>query len=87
MIFCRPVTIRAMRMAFSFASAPPRVKKKRLRSPGVSSASMRPKRARTGLAMPGPAYTSSSACRLIPSMTRLSPWPMFTHMSCEFMSM
>ena len=36
MTFCRPVTIRAMRSAFSLASAPPRVKKNVFRSPGVT---------------------------------------------------
>ena len=35
---CRPVYLRALRMAASFASAPPEAKRKALRSAGVTSA-------------------------------------------------
>ena len=44
---------RAMRIAFSFASAPPLVKKKASMSPGVISASFHARRARTSVAMNG----------------------------------
>jgi hypothetical protein len=40
-------------MAFSLASAPPRVKKKVLMSAGVISASSWPRRARGSVAVPG----------------------------------
>ena len=43
MIFCRPVTQRAILMAFSLASAPPLVKNALVRLPGVISCSSRPK--------------------------------------------
>jgi len=46
MILCRPVTTRAMRMAFSLASAPPLVKKNVSMSPGVIAASFAPSLAR-----------------------------------------
>ncbi len=52
-IFCRPVTARAMRIAFSLASAPPSVKKTFSMSPGRSSASFSPRRARTSVVMKG----------------------------------
>ncbi len=46
---------RAALIAFSLASAPPRVKKSRLMSPGTSSARRWPRRARTGVAALGAA--------------------------------
>ena len=63
-IFCRPVAWRAILIAFSFASAPPLVKKKTSMSPGASSASLAPSRARGSCAMNGLAYASCSACSL-----------------------
>ena len=48
MILCRPVTQRATLIAFSFASAPPLVKKDIFRLPGVTSATSRQRRARLG---------------------------------------
>jgi hypothetical protein len=45
-IFCRPVNAFAIRIAFSFASAPPSVKKDFSRSPGHRVASLSPSRAR-----------------------------------------
>ena len=52
-IFWRPVTARAMRIAFSLASAPPRVKKDLAMSPGSRRARVSPRRARTSVAMNG----------------------------------
>ncbi len=52
-IFWRPVTCRASLMAFSFASAPPPVKKLTSISPGRISASFWPSRARGSWAMKG----------------------------------
>ena len=53
MILCRPVKKRASLIAFSFASAPPLVKKKTSMSPGVISASFAASRARGSVAMNG----------------------------------
>ena len=53
MILWRPVTIRAILIAFSFASAPPSVKNDFSMSPGNSSASFCPSSARTSYAMNG----------------------------------
>ena len=47
MIFCRPVTQRAILMAFSLASAPPLVKNALVKFPGVISYKSRPNSART----------------------------------------
>ena len=49
----RPVCSRAMRMAFSLASAPPLVKNTMSRSPGARSASSRASSPRLSLAMDG----------------------------------
>jgi hypothetical protein len=78
--------MRASLMAFSFASAPPFVKKNVSMSPGVISASFCPRRARGSVAMNGFAYASCSAWRWIASTTFGWPWPMFVHMSCELKS-
>ena len=60
-IFCRPVTARAILNAFSFASAPPLVKKNTSISPGAISASFAASRARGSVAMKGLAYGSTAA--------------------------
>ena len=73
--------IRATLIAFSFASAPPFVKKNVSMSPGVSSASFAPSRARGSVAMNGLAYASVAACSAMALTTRSSPWPMFVHIS------
>ena len=49
----RPVTVRAILIAFSLASLPPSVNSTLSMSPGRSSASFRPSRARTSVAMNG----------------------------------
>ena len=59
MILLRPVTRRASLTAFSFASAPPFVKNETDRSPGVTSASIRPSRERDSFAIGGPIVQSS----------------------------
>ena len=61
MILWRPVTIRASFTAFSFASAPPFVKNDTERSPGVTSASIRPSVERDSFAIGGPIVQSLSA--------------------------
>ena len=69
-------------MAFSFASAPPFVKKKTSMSPGAISASFAPRRARGSVAMNGFAYGQRR--RLLLDRlddTRSSPWPMLTHIN------
>ena len=76
----------AIRIAFSFASAPPSVKNDFSRSPGHSVASFSPSSARVSNAMNGEMYGSVSPCFAIASITRLSPWPMFTPISCELKS-
>src|SRR2546423_12628053 len=53
MILCRPVYQRASFTAFSFASAPPFVKKDIWRSPGVTSASSRASVDRASVAIGG----------------------------------
>ncbi|MND00721.1 hypothetical protein D3C83_194360 [compost metagenome] len=73
--------MRAMRIAFSFASAPPLVKKKVSMSPGVISASFAASRARTSVAINGFAYDNVSACFWIARTTRSSLCPMFTHIN------
>jgi hypothetical protein len=52
-IFGLPVRVRAILMAFSLASLPARVKKTLSMSPGSSSASLRPRRARGSVAIAG----------------------------------
>ena len=69
MILCLPVTQRATLIAFSFASAPPFVKKDIFRLPGVTSASSRPNVERGSVAIGGPIVASFSACSLIAAMT------------------
>ena len=81
MILCRPVYHRAILIAFSLASAPPLVKKKQSMSPGVTSASFAPSRARGSVAMNGLAYGSRAACSWIARTTRGSVCPMFTHIN------
>jgi len=86
MILWRPVARRAILMAFSFASAPPSVKNVFFRSPGVISASISPRIPRTSVAWYGDTYGSLAAWSWMALMTRRSPWPMFTFMSCELKS-
>jgi hypothetical protein len=69
MILCRPVYQRASLIAFSFASAPPFVKKDIVRFPGVTSASSRPSFDLDSLAIGGPIVQSSAACSLIAATT------------------
>ncbi len=76
-----PVAWRASLMAFSIASAPPRVKKTLSRSPGMISASLAPSRARISVANAGWTYCSLVAWAVMASMTRRSPWPMLTDIS------
>jgi hypothetical protein len=83
MTLCRPVYQRASLTAFSFASAPPFVKKDISRSPGVTSASRRASVERASVAMGGPIVQSFSACSLI-AATIFGCWcPMETLTSCE----
>ncbi len=83
MIFCRPVCSRARRMAFSFASAPPLVKKILSRSPGVRSAISRAASLRDSTAKPGAMVQSLAACSWI-AATTLGCWcPMLVFTSCE----
>src|SRR2546421_5190443 len=65
MTLCRPVYQRASLIAFSFASAPPFVKKDIWRSPGVISASMRASVERGSVAIGGPVVDNFSACSLV----------------------
>ena len=74
-------------MAFSTASAPPSVKNTLSMSPGRISASLAPSRARISVANAGCTYCSFSACAVIASMTRRSPWPMLTDISWLLKSM
>jgi hypothetical protein len=70
-------------IAFSFASAPEFVKNDIERSPGVTSASRRPRRERDSFAMGGPIVQSFSACSLM-AATIFGCWcPMLTFTSCE----
>ena len=78
---------RANLIAFSIASAPPRVKKTLSRSPGRISASLAPSRARGSVAKAGWTYWSLGAWAAMASITRRSPWPMFTDMSWLLKSM
>ena len=82
-ILWRPVTRRASLTAFSFASAPPFVKNETLRSPGVTSASIRPSRERDSFAIGGPIVQSTSAWSLIAWMIFGCWCPMLTLTSCE----
>ena len=70
-----------MRIAFSLASAPPFVKKKTSMSPGASSASFAPSRARGSVARNGLAYASTAACSWIAFTTFGCEWPTFEHIS------
>ena len=83
MTLLRPVTRRASLTAFSFASAPPFVKKETDRSPGVTSASMRPSRERDSFAIGGPIVQSWSAWSLIAWMIFGCWCPMLRLTSCE----
>jgi hypothetical protein len=65
MILLRPVCNRAIRMAFSFASAPPLVKNAMSRSPGASSARRRASSPRLSLARLGAMVHRRSAWSLI----------------------
>ena len=56
-------------------------------SPGNSSAIFCPSSARSSYAMNGEMYARRSACRCIASVTRRSPWPMFTPISWLLKSM
>ena len=67
MTFWRPVVMRAMRSAFSLASAPPRVKKNVSRLPGVRLLSSSPSRPRTSVANWGAANASACACSAMAS--------------------
>jgi hypothetical protein len=60
---------RASLIAFSFASAPPLVKKDIVRSPGVTWASSRASSERASWAIGGPIVVSLSACSLIAATT------------------
>jgi len=74
---------RAIRIAFSFASAPPLVKKTVLRSPGAISAMSRAASLRASLAKAGEIVQSFAACSWI-AATSLGCWyPMLTFTSCE----
>ena len=68
-------------IAFSIASAPPSVKNTLSMSPGRISASFAPSLARISVANAGWTYWSLVAWATIASMTRRSPWPMFTDIS------
>ncbi len=74
---------RASLIAFSFASAPPFVKKDIFRSPGVTSASRRPSSERGSVAIGGPIVHSFSACSLIAATIFGCWWPIETLTSCE----
>ena len=68
-------------MAFSLASAPPLVKKNVSMSPGVTSASFAPRRARGSVAMNGLAYASDAAWSWMARITFGWPCPMLVHIS------
>jgi hypothetical protein len=70
-------------IAFSFASAPPFVKKDIFRSPGVTSAISRASSERFSCAMGGPIVVSLSACSLIAATTFGCWCPIETLTSCE----
>ena len=74
---------RASLIAFSFASAPPFVKKLIDRSPGVTSASSLPSRERDAVAIGGPIVASCSAWSLIAWTIFGCEWPIETLTSCE----
>ncbi len=65
----RPVCSRAMRTAFSTASAPALVKKILSRSPGVRSAISRAASERTSTAKPGATVHSLAACSWMAAVT------------------
>src|SRR4051812_50090623 len=73
MIFGLPVYQRASLIAFSFASAPPFVKKAIARWPGVTSANKRASVDRGSLAIGGPIGRSFSARPLLAPL-RLGGW-------------
>ena len=78
----RPVWIRAMRTAFSIASAPPLVKKTWVnRSPGARSTMSRAASERAALACCGATVASSAACSWIAATTLGWPKPMFVKTS------
>ncbi len=81
--FCRPVCRRAMRIAFSLASAPPFVKNTRLRSPGARPAMSRAASLRASLANAGWIMQSLSACSLIAATTFGCWWPMLVLTNCD----
>jgi hypothetical protein len=74
---------RASLITFSFASAPPFVKNDMVRSPGVTSASSRPRVERDSVAIGGPIVVSRSACSLIAATTFGCWWPIETLTSWE----
>src|SRR6266705_3806354 len=73
----------AIKLAFSFASAPPFVKNDIVRSPGVTSASSRASSERASCAIGGPIVVSLSACSLIAATTFGCWWPIETLTSWE----
>nr|KEP24398.1 hypothetical protein DA06_15230 [Georgenia sp. SUBG003] len=72
-----------MRMAFSFASAPPLVKKTLLKPSGAWERIRSAASPRARLAYPGATVASSSACSLIAATTRGCPWPMLRFTSWD----
>ena len=78
-----PKVVRAILIAFSFASAPPRQKNAFVRLAGVTSASIWPSRPRGSVAIPGWAKHSFAACSWIARTTLGCWWPMFRFISCD----
>ena len=74
---------RASLIAFSFASAPPLVKKAMEMSPGVTSAISRASVERGSVAIGGPIVQSLSACSLIAAISFGCWWPIETLTSCD----
>ncbi len=75
--------MRAMRIAFSVASAPPLVKNAMSMSPGASSATIAASSARLALACCGATVHSRSACSLMAATTFGCWWPMLVLTSCD----
>ncbi len=81
MILSRPVVSRAIRMAFSLASAPPLVKKTLLKPSGARAVISRAASARVRLAWAGATVASVCACSMIAATTLGCWWPMLVKTS------
>ena len=74
----RPVCRRAIRIAFSIASAPPLVKKTLLKPSGARSTMRWAASPRERVAVEGATVASRPACSMMAAVTAGCWWPMFT---------